>query len=162
MLAQKRLSSQQLKTSRQRFEQEDDVEIKRAWLQLLCQLSKEEFEKLVRELAFTADSKLHRLGRFFDGLLSEGSRGREAIRSVFDDFHEEKLVDRMYQIEILAKAKDAETRLQLLKEIRRVKRYVRRPMLKDRINYVERELTGRSGNSIQNPSTVLKQKRFRF
>jgi hypothetical protein len=67
LLSMKDLGRNGLAWAMQAFEKEDNVEVKRAWIQCLTQLPREELEQLSRSFTLSIHSKLQRPGQFLMG-----------------------------------------------------------------------------------------------
>jgi hypothetical protein len=89
-----------------------------------------------RELLFDTHPEIQRLGRYYDGLLSEADKARGQIDSLFRDFREEVLIDRLYEVEVLSKAKNSGIRSTLRSRLRTVRKDLRKPMIIDRISLI--------------------------
>jgi len=127
LLAMKSFSKKEIGWCLRMFMRTQDVEVKRAWVKCLVQLDAERFGKIVHDLVFSPEPKLQRTGRLCYLLLYNENRGKQQIEEIFREIHEEWLVDRLYEIEILAKAKNKSVRVLLLNKIKKNHRYIRLP-----------------------------------
>jgi len=144
LISLKQLTKREMDSLRRLAFEEDNTEVKRALLQALAQLPKEDLISLSKELLYETDQKIHRLGRYFDGMLSDKEKAEKQINLLFCNFREEFLVDRLYEVEFLSKSNDSEIRKSLLRKLKSIQRSLRRPLLKKRvttiINRLEKEL----------------------
>jgi hypothetical protein len=140
LLGLKRLSRSEMSSMQKLYRNEQHPEVKRACLQALAQLSKNDLENATRELVFSVDPKLQRLGRFYHGLLFEPQKAKEQIRSLFNQPNEEILLERLYEIEVLSKARDHSVHGALLKRLSGLTGKLRRPALKERVNTIIKRL----------------------
>ena len=140
LLSMKGLGRIGLSWSRQAFEKEDNVEVKRAWIQCLTQLPREELEELSRSLTLSVHSKIQRLGQYFDGLLSDETYGLAQIESIFREGREDILIDRLYALEVLAKSRSRKVQSALLSNISNGQIKYSRPLLKGRLNEIGQQI----------------------
>ena len=140
LLGLKRLGRSEISSMQKIYRNEQHSEVKRACFQALAQLSKSDLEIATRELVFSVDPKLQRLGRFYYGLLFEPQKAKEQIRSLFNQPNEEILLERLYEIEVLSKAPDPSVQGALLKRLTGLKGKLRRPVLKERMNTIIKRL----------------------
>jgi len=129
----KQLSHRELRGLRRLAAEEANVEVKRAVLHALAQLPRQELAAVSRGLLFETDTKIQRLGRYFSGLLSDKDGGRKRLDSLFSDFREELLVDRLYEVEVLSKAEDLKIRAVVLDKLKKVRKNLHGRMLKGRV-----------------------------
>jgi hypothetical protein len=132
----KKLNKREISNIRKLFEKETKLEVKRVWVQALAQLPREELLEVIRSLIFATEPKLQRLGRFFYGLLNDKAKGIEQVRSIFNQFNEEILLDRFYEIEVLSKARDKGVRVTLLENLKNPDCKVCRSLMKNRIKEI--------------------------
>lgn len=116
------------------YEQERDPEVKRAIAQVLTQLPKNDLENIISTMLFSTTPQIQKVGRFYYGLLNEEEKGMEQIASIFREFYEEKLIDRLFEVEILMKSDSSRVRKEVLKQLKKVRRHLRRPVLIQRVN----------------------------
>lgn len=133
LISLKQLSRRELESLRRLSLEEENTEVKRALLQALVQLPQKDLISLNKALLYETDPKIQRLGCYFDGMLSDGEKARKQIDSLFRNFREEALLERLYEVEVLSKAEDLEIRKSLLGKLKNVRRHIRRPMLKERV-----------------------------
>jgi hypothetical protein len=143
LLAMKPLSTREVGCCHRMFKGEQDVEVRRAWVKCLVQLDSERFSGVVQELVFSPELKLQRTGRFCYLLLYNENWGKQQVQEIFREFREEWLVDRLYEIEILAKSRYESVRNLLLKNIKKTRRFIRLPLLKLRLQNVTQRLCSR-------------------
>ena len=136
LISLKMLSQRELRCLRESFQKETNIEVKRALAQALAQLPQQELYDMSRELLFDTHPEIQRLGRYYDGLLSEADKARGQIDSLFRDFREEVLIDRLYEVEVLSKAKNSGIRSTLRSRLRTVRKDLRKPMIIDRISLI--------------------------
>jgi hypothetical protein len=140
LIGMKSLKSNELRAVQKIYKNEDNIEIKRALCKALAQLPREELENITHDLVFSVESKLQRLGRFFHNLLFDESKAKQQIGSLFNQFFEESFVDRLFEVEVISKTKHLEVKRKLLSSLKKVKREIRRPLLKDRIIIIIKRL----------------------
>ena len=136
LVGQKVMNQRELEAIRQRYEQEKDIEVKRAWIKALPQLPESQFKKIVRGLAFSVEPKLQRLGVFCHEMLFDDNEAKKQISSIFRNFVEDWLVDRLYELDIIAMSKHGDVRKSLSNSIRKNLRHVSRPLIKQRLNRI--------------------------
>jgi len=129
----KKMSKREVDAVSRLYEREENTEVKRGWIIALSQLPRENLEEITRTLIFAADPKLQRVGRFYHGLLFDRAKGMEQVKSIFNNFTEDTLLEWFYEVEVLSKTKDTHIKTTLLKHLRKARRSVRRPLLKDRV-----------------------------
>jgi len=133
----KQLSKRELRSLRKLYNEVDNREVKRTLMQSLAQLPCEDLTKLANELLYDSDAKMQRLGRFYFGLLHDDEVGtQKQINSLFDDFQEEILIDRIFEVEVISKAGKRTTRQYLLQKLKNVQNNIRRPLLKTRVDSI--------------------------
>ena len=133
LLSLKILKPRELKTIKKYFDFEVHTEVKKALCQALTQLPYAEFEEFIGRLVFNTEPQLQKIGRFYHGLLFEEAKGLEEIKSIFDQYREDILLDRIYEIEILSKVTSNNVRQALLKKLIKYRREIKRLLLKERI-----------------------------
>jgi hypothetical protein len=136
LLAVRALRPRELKGACKRFERETEVEVRLALMKCLVQLPKDELRILGRQLLLRTDPREQRLGRFLYGLLHDRERGLEQVKSLFRDFREDALLERFFEVDALAKAEASEVRQAVVDGLRRNRRFVRRPRLRERLDRV--------------------------
>ena len=133
LISLKQLSRKELDSLRKLAFAEENTEVKRALLQALVQLPQKDLIFLNKELLYETGPKIQRMGRYFDGMLSDREKAEKQINSLFHNLREEVLVDRLYEVELLSRAKDSEIRKNLLGKLKGVRRRLHRPLLKTRV-----------------------------
>ncbi len=141
----KSLSERELKSLKKTFGEEPNNEVRRALAQPLAQLPEQDLRKFSEELLFDPEPKMHRLGSYYCSLLSNANQAKTCMKNLFQNFREEELVDRLYQVEVLSKAKDPKIRLHLLKNLKKCGSNLRKPMIKERINSIVKRLQQTAG-----------------
>jgi len=136
LISLKDLSKKELKALRKLATEESHAEVKRSLVQTLAQLPQQDLKDLTKELLFESDPKCQRLGRYYHGLLFDSDRGKNQLDSVFQDFREDVLIDRLYEVEVLSKAKDQEMHANVLGRLRKVSGRLRRPILRRRVKLI--------------------------
>jgi len=136
LISLKQLSSKELKSIRKMAFAEENTEVKRALLQSLVQLPQKDLISLNKELLYETDPKIQRLGRYFDGMLSDREKAKKQIDSLFRNFREEVLLDRLYEAELLSRAQDSDIRKNLVGKLKRVRGNLHRPLLKARVSTI--------------------------
>ncbi len=107
----------------------------------LTQLSIAEFTEFVQTLLFASDPSLQRLGRFYHALLYDAERSRSHLKSLFHELREEILLDRLHEVEAMAKSKDGPLRAMLKKSLTAFSKKIRRPLLLSRVDAILSQLT---------------------
>ena len=146
LLGQKKLVKKELNSLRNAYEKEKNTEVKKALMQALAQLPRPDLLTISRSLVFSAEPKLQRAGRFYHGLLFDEEKGNDQVKSLFNEFREEVLLDRFFEVEVLSKARNEVVRANLLKNLRRVRRQLNRPLLKERIEAIIQRLQSEETN----------------
>ena len=141
LLSLRPLSKRELKTARRLYGQEDVIEVKRAWIKALAQLEVNALNKVTRELIFSIEPKLQRVGRFCYESLHDEAKGSGRVADLFRDFIEDKLVDRIFEVELLARSKHNKVQRMLLGHIRAQMKNVRRPLMRKRLQNIAQRLT---------------------
>lgn len=140
----KQLSKRELDSLRKLASEEQNVEVRRAVGQALAQLPREELIAVSRELLFETDLKTQRLGRYWNGMLSDKNGAKKQLDTLFRAFREEVLADRLYEVEVLSKAEDPQIRAIVRDRLKQVHKSLHRPFLKERVAViiarVEKEL----------------------
>jgi len=126
------LNPRELKTIKKYFDSEGHTEVKKALCQALAQLPHKEFEEFIDRLVFNTEPQLQKIGRFYHGLLYEEAKGLDEIKSIFDQYREDILLDRIYEVEVLSKAKSNKVKQELLKNLKKHGREIKRLPLKER------------------------------
>ena len=115
-------------------------------MQALAQLPRPDLLKISQSLVFSAEPKLQRAGRFYHGLLFEEEKGNDQVKSLFNEFREEILLDRFFEVEVLSKARNEVVRANLLKNLRRVRLQLNRPLIKERVEAIIQRLQSEETN----------------
>ncbi len=140
LLALKKLRRSELRSVERMFEKEQNAEVKRALLQSLTQLPRKHLGETVRQLLFVAHPKLQRVGRFFYGVLFDRNKGEEQVKSIFSDFREDTLLERLFEVQLLSNAKDITVRKRLLDNLVKHRKEVHRPLLRMRLSDLVQQL----------------------
>jgi hypothetical protein len=112
------------------------VEVKLGLVRPLAQRGRGELRALARGLVLSIDPRLQRVGRFLNGLLLDKQRGNEYATDLFREFREDVLLDRLFEVEVLAKAEEPEVRLRVARDISRIQRRIGRPQLAARLESI--------------------------
>jgi len=136
LISMKRLSKRELDSLRTLISHEDNTEVKRALAQALAQLPQNDLIVLSQELLYEVDPKLQRLGRYFHGMLFDEKPALRQLKSLFRDFREDRLIDRLYEVEVISKADSQKVRAEVLKQLKKVVGLVRRPILSERVEAI--------------------------
>ncbi len=141
LISLKSLSKIELDSLRKQSSEEVNIEVKRTMMQALTQYPREGLVEIARELLDETDPKLQRLGHYWNGMLSDKSKANEQIKSLFRDFCEDVLIDRLYEVEIVAKAEDPVIRRKILSNLKRVQKSIHKLILKKRVDSIISKLT---------------------
>jgi len=144
LLSLKKLTKKELSWVRRVYEEEQDVEVKRAWVKALAQLSRSEFEDVTRELVFAIEPKLQRLGRLCHMMLYSEEEAVRQVEGVFREFDEDRLVDRLWELQVLAMSRHGEVCRVLLKSLRSNAARIKRPTIKQMIEAICESLRPRA------------------
>jgi len=136
LISLKALSKKELWAFRKLIDEESNVEVKRSLVQALAQLPQQDLKNLTNELLFEVDPKCQRLGRYYHGLLFDMNRSKKQLDSLFQDFREDVLIDRLYEVEVLSKAEDQAMRKNVLDKLKTVRKRLRRPILCKRVELI--------------------------
>lgn len=136
LLALKPLKVREYKGIIDLYEQERNPEVKRALAQVLAQLPKDDLMKVINTMLFSTMPQIQIIGRFYSGLLSDEEKSVEQISSIFREFYEEKLIDRLFEVEILSKSDSNKVMKVLLKNLKTVRRRLRRKVLVHRVDVI--------------------------
>jgi hypothetical protein len=136
LISQKDLSRKELKSLWDLADNESNAEVKRSLVQALAQLPQNDLEALSKQLLFESDPKCQRLGRYYYGLLFDKDRAKDQLDSLFKNFQEDILVDRLYQMEVLSKAKNQEIHTILLGKLKKISGRIQRPILLKRVELI--------------------------
>jgi len=136
LLSLKSLNKREIKTIQKRFNAEDHSEVKKALCQALTQMSYKELVDFTRGLVFSTVPSLQKIGRFYHGLLFDEEMGLKQIDSIFRQEREDILLDNIYQIEILSKARNDKVKRKLLQELKKNKKHIKRKILRYRIEKI--------------------------
>jgi hypothetical protein len=117
---------------------EADLDVQRAICGVLTQLPHNDFARLVVDLCMSMERKLQRLGRMYRVLGISEQRGKEQIASIFRNFDENIALERIAELEVLSRSQQTAVKTKLQRELRRVRSRVRRPLLKERWNRLEK------------------------
>ena len=129
------LQKKEIKSLKKIYENEKNVELKRALVKGLCQLQKDELDEFLRVLVFENDKKLSSIGRMLLSIrYNQKNTAINEISNMFRQFNEEVLLDGYYKIEIIKFCDKQEVRKSLLKRLKAVKRAIKREHLLNKIN----------------------------
>jgi hypothetical protein len=140
LLAQTALSIRFLNRLKKEYEREINIEIKRAMVAPLCQLKVDELKTFLREISFDPNIKIGRLGRMLLDLHTNSDAAREEINNLLRDYDEIRLMDGLYKIEVIKHHPDPMIKDILKKRLNNIKKKIRRPVLKLRIENILRFL----------------------
>jgi len=135
LLASLNLPKRSLEALRRKYENEKNIELKRAFVKCLCQLPKNELDEFLQTLVFENDKKLSFLGRmliFFRN--NQNNAAINEIANMFRCFNEEFILDTYYKIEIMKYCRKDVVRKKLLKKLKSIRKIVKRTHLKNKIN----------------------------
>jgi hypothetical protein len=136
LLSLKPLKSREYKGVLSIYEQERNPEVKRALAHVLAQLPKEELSQVINTMLFSTIPQIQVIGRFYFGLLNEEAKGIEQVSSIFREYDEVKLLDRLFEVEIISKSDSSQVKKELLKELKSVRRSLRRQVLCQRVSRI--------------------------
>ena len=143
ILSQLMLSATELRSLLRHYKAEQNTEVKKALIKCLCQLKKDEFENFTHEAIFETDLKIQRIIKMLKCLKDSKDKAIGELNSLFSDFHEDRLIDELYKIEVIKFSNNKELVKHLLKCLKHIRRNVRRPILYARIGkivkYIENE-----------------------
>ena len=141
----KSLSTSELKSLKKTFWEEPNNEVRRALAQPLAQLPEQDLREFSKGLLFDPEPKIQRLGRYYSGLLSDTNRARVCMKTLFQNFLDKVLVDRLYEVEILSKSEEPMIRSKLLENLKKGRSNLRKPMIKERIKSIVKTLQQTAG-----------------
>jgi len=148
LLNQLELSKADLKSLQRQFNSEENVEVKKAIIRLLCQLDKEDLEKFVNEAIFEKNSKITQIIKMLNFLKDKEDKALNEINSIFNNFREDKLMDEFYKLEIIKYSISGRAREALFKSLKRKKKDVRHPILLKKIDRVIQSLEFQKSENI--------------
>lgn len=140
LLEQLDLSKEELKSLMRQYKRESNVEVKRILIRSLCQLDKENLFKLLHESIFEKNLKIAQIVKMLLLLHERENEALSELSYIFNDFREDRLMNEFYKLEIIKFAKSDKVKNTLLKNLKRNRRNIRRPMLLKKVNYIIREL----------------------
>jgi hypothetical protein len=117
---------------KEEYDNEINIEIKRAMIAPLCQLKVDELKEFVKKISFDPNLKIGRVGRMLLDLHTDPSAAREGINNLFHNFDEIRLMDGFYAIEVMKHHPDPLIKEMLRKGLTSFRRRIRRPILKQR------------------------------
>ncbi|MBY0522793.1 MAG: RNA-directed DNA polymerase [Gemmataceae bacterium] len=144
LLALKPLGNRELAWLLRLYNKERGTEVKRALVHPLSQLNRDSLEPVVRGLVFASDPRLNRIGRFLHSLLFEEARAIEHLNNLFDNITDEVMIDRLYELEVLAKCRSAQVRQRFVEKAMLACETARRPLLKSRLTRLTASSAGLS------------------
>jgi hypothetical protein len=128
---------------KEEYDREINLEVKRAMVGLLCQLEGDQMKDFVRRVSFDPNSKIGRLGRMLLDFYTNSNAAREEINNLFHNYDEIRLMDGLYKLEVIKHHSDPMIKDMQRRSLKAVKRRIRRPILKSRIEkiieYLDRE-----------------------
>lgn len=133
LLAQRQLTKSELEVLEQRFHRDTSIEVRRALAVCLTQLPRSALEGFVRTLLFSPEPRIQRLGRLYYGLLFSEGEQRQALSSLFHGFTDTRLIDRLYEMEILARTRNVDVLKTLQSSLERHARKIKRAHLRARL-----------------------------
>lgn len=83
------------------YRKEQNVEVKKAIIRIICQTEKNKFISFIKESAFDKDPRISEVLKMLSCNLENEQRAKKALQYIFNDFYEEKLMDNYYQIEVI-------------------------------------------------------------
>jgi hypothetical protein len=132
LLAQMDIQKKMLGRMKEEYDNEINIEIKRAMIAPLCQLKVDELKEFVKKISFDPNLKIGRVGRMLLDLHTDPSAAREGINNLFHNFDEIRLMDGFYTIEVMKHHPDPLVKEMLRKSLTSFRRRIRRPILKQR------------------------------
>jgi hypothetical protein len=136
LLAQVPLSQTYLKTIRRAFEEETNIEVKRAMIAVLMQINEKDLKDFLNEISFDPNPKVGRIGRMLVDLQGKYDSARNEINNILKDFNEIRLMDNLYRLETIKYHADERIRELLMKRLKAHTRRIRKPVLKKRIENI--------------------------
>lgn len=136
LLSQKILGKAELRAIRRLFENEQHCEVRKAMAEALTQLPPKEFTECVQIMVFASDPGIQRLGRFYHGLLFNRQKAINHAKALFHQFREDMLIDRLHEVEAIAKSSYPEVHKNLMTHLDKSVKSVRRPLLKSRLKSI--------------------------
>lgn len=144
LLSMKPLQKREMQGIRRLFDAERKVQVKRALAQALAQLPGDELERFVRKLVFAPQPPLQRVGRLYHDMLFNPEAGQQQIASYFRYAeNEHALLERLFEPEVLSKARTDVVKQTLLRQIRQRAPAIRHPLLRERLFCIARRLAAR-------------------
>lgn len=130
------LSQTYLKTIRRAFEEETNIEVKRAMIAVLMQINEKDLKDFLNEISFDPNPKVGRIGRMLVDLQGKYDSARNEINNILKDFNEIRLMDNLYRLETIKYHADERIRELLMKRLKAHTRRIRKPVLKKRIENI--------------------------
>ncbi len=140
LLAHRKLSRRELTSLLKLYEKEKNVEVRRALAICLAQLEKNDLKRNIQGMIFSVHLTEQRVGRFYHGLLFDKKAAMKEINSLFREFHESQIVDRIMEINLLRHNSDFQVRKKLYEKIKDIRRGVRHPIIKEKIEHIFTEI----------------------
>lgn len=151
LLTQLELSKADLKSLLKQYKSEKNIEVKKALIKPLCQLSRDDLGKFLREAIFERNSKITQIIKMLILLQEKEDKALHEISFIFNDFYEVKLMDEFYKLEIIKLSQNERVLKSFLSNLRGKRRYVRHPVLSKKVNraieFVKEELKRRESKS---------------
>jgi hypothetical protein len=152
LLGVRKPGDRQLMHLRDLYDNEQDAEVKRAMVPLLTQLPRNNLIQVDRGLVFSTHPKLQRIGRMVHGLLFNADEAKHHCSSLFSNYEEGLLFDRMFELEVMAKNADPNLKAQLNKKIRTAQKQVLHPILRKRLKTIQKDI-----NAVKQPQVAASQ-----
>ncbi|MFQ5729634.1 MAG: reverse transcriptase domain-containing protein [Waddliaceae bacterium] len=143
LLLQISLSEKFIRQLRKEFDEEKNIQVKRAMIAPLCQLKSEELKDFVKKISFDPNHKIGRLGRMLLDLHTDSVSAREEINNLLHDYDEIRLMDGLYKLEIIKYHSDLKIIEILRKRLTAIRGKIKRPTLKIKIEKIIQFLNNR-------------------
>lgn len=140
LLAQRPLTRTELAVLRYRFDRETSIEVRRALSIGLAQAPKNVLTSFVRALMFSVEPRLQRVGRVYYGLLYSEPEQRAALSSMFHEFTDARVAERLYQLDVLAKTDNDNVRQTLADSLEAHSAKIKRGTLRLRLHGLRNQL----------------------
>jgi len=127
------LNDRRLAYMKRLFHREAHSEVRRAYVQGLSQLPSKELVEIVTQLERAVDAKLQRLGVYCHLLMTSEVLAQQRLASLLNNLPDDMLLERYYEIDLIAHSKDAILCSDLRKRLLKQLRDVRFPVLRKRI-----------------------------
>ena len=155
LLGQIPLSEKTLGRLRKKYDEETNIEVKRAIVVPMCQLRDEKLKDFLREISFDPNLKIGRVGRMLLDLHINPDEARKEINNLLRDYDERRLVDGLYKLEVIKHSSDKIIVDILKKRLGTIKSKIGKPILKSRIEeiiiFLGRKVMGSSLEKVLSP-----------